>query len=175
MRHVIQSLGLPEHQYASHSFRIGTVTSAVLAGVEDSTIQALGTRWSAAFLQYVRLTQEPSSRHLKQILSSSPPRLSTQPFPAGNIPMLNPIHCIHPTHIHGHTHSHTFSHLMYYVLLILILNSLGLGGPYTLHLPIGTLNPYNPILLGGYAPPKHTHGRGTLSHVCRVCVMHACT
>ena len=37
-----------------HSFCIGAPTSAVLAGVEDSTIQLLGRWWSAAFLRYIR-------------------------------------------------------------------------------------------------------------------------
>ena len=34
VRRVIQSLGLPEHHYAGHSFRIGAATSAALAGIE---------------------------------------------------------------------------------------------------------------------------------------------
>ena len=44
VRHVLRSLGLPQDDYAGHSFRIGAATSAALAGIEDSTIQALG-RW----------------------------------------------------------------------------------------------------------------------------------
>ena len=52
------SLGLPQDDYAGHSFRIGAATSAALAGVEDSTIQAL-ERWQiAAFLQYIRMPRE---------------------------------------------------------------------------------------------------------------------
>ena len=58
VRQVIQSLGLPEQHYAGHSFRIGAATSAALAGIEDSTIQALGRWQSAAFLQYIRLPKE---------------------------------------------------------------------------------------------------------------------
>ena len=58
VRQLIQSLGLPDHHYAGHSFRIGAATSAALAGVEDSTIQALGRWQSAAFLQYIRLPQD---------------------------------------------------------------------------------------------------------------------
>ena len=71
---------------------------------------------------------------------------------------------------------------MYYVLLILILNSLGLGAQThsTYRLARYSLNPYNPILLGGYAPPKHTHGRGTLlatpwsQEVASSCVIISC-
>ena len=42
VRKVIARLGLPDHEYAGHSFRIGEATSAAMAGVEDSTIQLLG-------------------------------------------------------------------------------------------------------------------------------------
>ena len=35
-------LGLPDHEYACHSFQIVAATSAALAGIEDSTIQLLG-------------------------------------------------------------------------------------------------------------------------------------
>ena len=45
---------LPAKNFAGHSFCIGAATTAVAAGVEDSTIQALG-RWnSSAFLRYIR-------------------------------------------------------------------------------------------------------------------------
>lgn len=39
IRSILQLLGLPQHDYAGHSFRIGGATSAAAAGVEDSTIQ----------------------------------------------------------------------------------------------------------------------------------------
>ena len=70
IRDILQSLGLPHHQYAGHSFRIGAATSAALAGVEDSTIQALGRWHSAAFLQYVRLPRDT--------LAALSPRLAAQ-------------------------------------------------------------------------------------------------
>ena len=58
LRAVFKTIGLPEQSYAGHSFRIGAATMAALAGVEDSTIQALGRWHSAAFLQYIRMPKE---------------------------------------------------------------------------------------------------------------------
>ena len=58
IRQILQALGLPQEDYAGHSFRIGAATSAALAGIEDSTIQALGRWQSAAFLQYIRIPKE---------------------------------------------------------------------------------------------------------------------
>ena len=62
IRSTLTAIGLPEHLYAGHSFRIGAATTASLAGVEDSTVQSLG-RWnSAAFLQYIRTPKERLAR-----------------------------------------------------------------------------------------------------------------
>ena len=62
IRSVLSSVGAPQHQYAGHSFRIRAATTAAMAGVEDSVIQALG-RWpSAAFLQYIRTPKEHLAR-----------------------------------------------------------------------------------------------------------------
>ena len=58
IRNILDSIGFPPSDYAGHSFRIGAVTSAALAGIEDSTIQLLGQWQSAAFLRYVRTPQE---------------------------------------------------------------------------------------------------------------------
>ena len=53
-RQALQDLGLPEEQFAGHSFRIGAATAAAQAGLEDSCIMMLG-RWnSTAFLRYIR-------------------------------------------------------------------------------------------------------------------------
>jgi hypothetical protein len=57
LRRVLAAAGLPQDDYAGHSFRIGAATSAALAGVEDSTIQLLGRWQSSAFLRYVRTPQ----------------------------------------------------------------------------------------------------------------------
>ena len=54
IRDLLQSLGIPAHQYAGHSFRIGAATTAVMTGIEDSLIQTLGRWHSAAFLKYIR-------------------------------------------------------------------------------------------------------------------------
>ena len=58
LREVLAAVGLPQEQYAGHSFRIGAATTAALVGIEDSTIQALGRWHSAAFLQYIRMPKE---------------------------------------------------------------------------------------------------------------------
>ncbi len=58
IRQLLRGIGLPQHQYAGHSFRIGAATTAALAGVEDSTIQTLGRWHSSAFLQYIRMPRE---------------------------------------------------------------------------------------------------------------------
>ena len=58
VREALRELGLPQEQFAGHSFRIGAATAAAQAGLEDSTIMMLG-RWnSAAFLRYIRTPRE---------------------------------------------------------------------------------------------------------------------
>ena len=49
----LQLLGFPYQNFAGHSFRIGVATAAAKAGIEDSTIQAMGCWSSGAFLTYV--------------------------------------------------------------------------------------------------------------------------
>ncbi len=58
IRSTLRDLGLPQDDYAGHSFRIGAATSAAVAGIADSSIQTLGRWQSAAFLQYIRTPAE---------------------------------------------------------------------------------------------------------------------
>jgi hypothetical protein len=61
-RSCLGQVGLDPNSYAGHSFRIGAATSAARAGLEDSTIRALG-RWSStAFLTYLRTPRQQLAR-----------------------------------------------------------------------------------------------------------------
>eukprot|EP00731_Ephydatia_muelleri_P014515 Em0008g235a len=54
LRRALTARGFDSLSFAGHSFRIGAATAAAAAGIEDSTIKALG-RWSSdAFLSYIR-------------------------------------------------------------------------------------------------------------------------
>lgn len=74
IRKVLASLGLPQHQYAGHSFHIGAATSAALVGVEDLTIQTLGRWHSAAFLQYIRISGEKLAAISKTLAALAVPK-----------------------------------------------------------------------------------------------------
>ena len=53
LRSIIQFWGISGN-FSSHSFQIGTATSAALAGIPDHVIKALG-RWSSdCYLRYIR-------------------------------------------------------------------------------------------------------------------------
>ena len=58
VRQALQQAGVPSEGYAGHSFRIGAATTAARAGLQDSTIQALGRWSSSAFLRYIRTTRD---------------------------------------------------------------------------------------------------------------------
>ena len=72
VRLILSAVGLPQQQYAGHSFRIGAATSAAQVGIPDSTIQTLGRWHSAAFLQYVRMPKERLAAISPLLLSPSP-------------------------------------------------------------------------------------------------------
>lgn len=58
LRVFLAKVGLPAHEFAGHSFRIGAATSAALAGIDDSAIQLLGRWKSSAFLRYIQLPKD---------------------------------------------------------------------------------------------------------------------
>ena len=70
IRSILSDIGLPQNQYAGHSFRIGAATAAALAGVPDSMIQTLGRWHSTAFLLYVRTPKEQLAS-LSTVLANS--------------------------------------------------------------------------------------------------------
>ena len=71
IRASLRTLGLPQDQFAGHSFRIGAATTAALVGIEDSAIQKLGRWHSSAFLLYVRSPKEHLAA-LSSTLASTP-------------------------------------------------------------------------------------------------------
>lgn len=57
-RSALTRAGVPYQDYSGHSFQLGAATTAAQAGLEDSTIQALG-RWSShAFLSYIQIPKK---------------------------------------------------------------------------------------------------------------------
>ena len=58
LRKILMALGLPDINYAGHSFRIGAATSAALAGVEESTIHC----WDAGRARPSYTTSGPPVR-----------------------------------------------------------------------------------------------------------------
>ena len=50
--------GIAPDRYSSHSFRIGTVTTAAAAGVPDWQIKALGRWLSDAYQAYIRVPDD---------------------------------------------------------------------------------------------------------------------
>ncbi len=70
IREALEAVGLPQDQFAGHSFRIGAATTAVKAGIDDSTIRMLG-RWnSTAFLVYIRTPREQLAQFSKTLAGS---------------------------------------------------------------------------------------------------------
>ena len=58
VRKTLRTAGLDDKLYSGHSFRIGAATTAALAGVEESTIKALGRWESAAYLAYLKIPRD---------------------------------------------------------------------------------------------------------------------
>ena len=77
VRRILQDLGEDQSQYAGHSFRIGAATSAAMAGLEDSTIQALGRWSSAAYLLYIRTPKESLAHMSAKLAAATKPQALT--------------------------------------------------------------------------------------------------
>ena len=58
LRSALHSAGIPEHNYAGHSFRVGAATTAAQNGVPESIIKTMGCWESAAYMLYIRTPQE---------------------------------------------------------------------------------------------------------------------
>lgn len=79
IREVLSEMGLPQDQYAGHSFRIGAATTAALAGIPDSSIQTLGRWHSADYLQYIRSPKEQLATFAPLMpVSGTPPTTSSE-------------------------------------------------------------------------------------------------
>ena len=72
---ILVILGIPQDQYAGHSFRIGAATSAALTGIADSMSQLLSRWQSAAFLCYVK-TPPAQLAWLSIVLAASSTQIS---------------------------------------------------------------------------------------------------
>ena len=69
IRETLKEFGLPESNFAGHSFRIEAATTAASACLEDSTIRTLG-RWnSSAFLLYIRTPREQLTMFSRALLA----------------------------------------------------------------------------------------------------------
>ena len=53
VRQALLAANIPAHLYTGHSFHIGAATTAVSAGIENSTVQTLGRWQSSAYLLYL--------------------------------------------------------------------------------------------------------------------------
>ena len=67
VRQALQELGLPEHHFAGHSFRIGAAMVAAKAGIEDTLIRFLGHWNSSAFLTYICTPKEDLAQYSRSI------------------------------------------------------------------------------------------------------------
>jgi len=71
IRDALHAIGLPEDNFAGHSFQIGAATAAAYAGIEDSVIRTMGRWSSSAFLVYIRTPRERLALFSKHLTKSS--------------------------------------------------------------------------------------------------------
>ena len=70
IRDALRIIGLPEENFAGHSFRIGAATAAANVGIEDSDIWTMGRWSSSAFLAYIRTPREHLASFSKRLTNS---------------------------------------------------------------------------------------------------------
>ena len=58
LRSALRSVGIPEHNYAGHSFRFGAATTVAQNGVPESIINTMGCWESAAYMLHIRTPRE---------------------------------------------------------------------------------------------------------------------
>ena len=58
VRSALETAGIDQSKYCSHSFRIGAASTAAAKGIKDCVIKTLGRWESLAYLQYIRLPRE---------------------------------------------------------------------------------------------------------------------
>ena len=58
LRKGLREIGIDPGCFSGHSFRIGAVTMAAQAGVEDATVKMLGRWESAAYQRYIRTPRD---------------------------------------------------------------------------------------------------------------------
>jgi len=71
VREALKAVGLPEDNFAGHSFRIGAATAAASVGIEDSVIRTMGRWSSSAFLVYIRTPREHLASFSRYLTQSS--------------------------------------------------------------------------------------------------------
>ena len=67
---VLRSQGISAGRYSGHSFRIGAVTAAAAAGIEDLTIRSLGRWKSDAYTGYIRMEPRDMAGFLQRLALS---------------------------------------------------------------------------------------------------------
>lgn len=72
VKNALVRTGVPSEGYSGHSSRIGAATAAARAGIQDSTIQALGRWASTAFLRYIRTPRAELATHSRTIAGRNP-------------------------------------------------------------------------------------------------------